>query len=159
MKIKIFLFLTVFFSTSALFSQYITSFKVGMFSGGYEARLYNPTVYGYYNYLNVNQVIKYTRHVDNDLSNTEGGFYDELENYQLNVSDLISTLINTNGYELVMEREKSFRPAHGQQSDYEAEMTNPASHYPRNKKLNFLRPCAEIILVLPFALYYIKPNG
>jgi hypothetical protein len=129
MKIKIFLFLAVFFSTSVLFSQYITSFKVGMFSGGYEPWLYNSTIYTDLNYLNINQLIKYTRHVDNDLSNTEGGFYDELENYQPNVSSLISTLI-LNNQQVFLDREKATRPAYGQQSDYEAEMTNPASQHP-----------------------------
>jgi hypothetical protein len=121
MKLRLLLIL-FFLIPHCINSQYITSFKVGMFNGGNESWLYNSTGYGYYNYLNANQVIKYTHHRDSDPSNTEGGFFDDLENYQLTVSALISTLVKSNGYELVIEREKSFRAAHGQQSDYQAEM-------------------------------------
>jgi len=93
--------------------------------------LYNGTVYGYYSDLQVNQVIKYSYHFDNDNSlQMEGGFYDALTGYQGNVSSLISTLVNSNNQQVFLEREKIVRPAYGQHSDYEAEMINPASNYP-----------------------------
>ena len=110
-------------------AQYITQFKTGIFSGSNEDWLYNSTTNGYLTGLGIDQLTKYTYHFDADWTNREGGFNDSITNYQGNVSLLVNNLINSN-QQVLLEREKIVRPAYGQQSDYQAEMTNPQNNYP-----------------------------
>ena len=96
-------------------SQYVTDYRVGMFSTANEPWFYNTTTYGYLDDLGVNQVIKYGYHKDNDDTHYEGGFKDVFDSYKDNVSGLITEIVSIQGRQLLIDREKATRPAYGQQ--------------------------------------------
>jgi hypothetical protein len=139
---KTFLLVFILLIIKTVYSQYATDFRTGMFTPGRWAPpqdewfYYSTQINNNLSYLGINQIMKYTWHLDHEYECTdcqvEGGFNDSLSMYQPEVSALITNLssLNNSNTQLLLEREKIVRPAYGQQSDYQAEMESPANNSP-----------------------------
>lgn len=93
---------------------------------------YRTTVqFGNYSDLGINMMQSYGSSKDIDLTHHDGGFKDPAGSYDYIVGGYITEWGQTSGTRgLIIEREKIKRGAYGQQSDYQAEMTNPQNYRP-----------------------------